>query len=611
MPSEDPFVCAEYAAAYVDAFQGGDDAAYVLSVASPKHAFAYDQEGNSGPHDRTQFCAPISRAAMTEYFLPPFYGALVRGKAGAMMCAASGYGLDGEPGAASCAHGDFNNGVLRDEWGWQGLIDTDGNGIGYLYETYGHGAMNCGTGASGPTNACRAGLRGGVDIELGETLNTHALAAIADGNITQADVDVAVSRTLLALFRLGLVDPPALVPWSALGAADVDTVAHRILALEAARQSIVLLRNAAGLLPLTLRRGMNVAVIGPNANASDALLANYHGTNVLVSAHTPLLALQARAAAVGAVVTYAPGCATVLCTDSSGFAAAAATAAAAHRVVRVGGNAPWRGGAGAYNASEGEEDDRTNLTMAGLSEALVTAVLDAGKPVVLVLLRGGPIALSPALRGDARLATLIDLLYPGELGGEALTDVLTGAFSPVGRLPTTTYPPDFVDTRAIIDYNFSSGDGVTHMYYTGAAQEVFGAGLSFTNFSLAWLSSPHVTVAAGGWAPAPAYAVNVSNVGTVTSGITVLAFVDPDAGPRQRLFDFQGAALLAPGESTTRLFTVPPAAAARVDARGEAALHATALRVRIGLPGLTMLEGSLEITAPEGGLPVVVSKALP
>jgi hypothetical protein len=126
VPSEDPFVCAEYAAAYVDAFQGGGDAAFLLSVASPKHAFAYDQEGNSGPHDRTHFCAPISRAAMTEYFLPPFYAALVRGKAGAMMCAASGYGLDGAPGAASCAHGDFNNGVLRDEWGWQGLIDTDG-----------------------------------------------------------------------------------------------------------------------------------------------------------------------------------------------------------------------------------------------------------------------------------------------------------------------------------------------------------------------------------------------------------------------------------------------------------------------------------------------------
>ena len=610
VPSEDPVVCAEYAAAYVDAFQGGGDASFVLSVASPKHAFAYDQEGNSGPHDRTHFCAPITRAAMTEYFLPPFYAALVRGKAGAMMCAASGYGLDGASGAASCAHADFNIGVLREEWGWDGIQDTDGNGVGYLWQSYGSGALNCGPGATGPTNACRAGLRGGVDIELGETLNTYALAAIADGNITQADVDTAITRSLRALFRLGLVDPPATVPWTALGPADVDTAAHRALSLEAARQSVVLLRNSAGLLPLSLSKGMKLAVIGPNANASDALLANYHGGNTLVASHTPLLALTARAAAAGAAVTYAPGCATVLCTDDSGFAAAAATAAAADVVVFIGGNAPWRGGAGAFNASEGEEFDRTNLTMAGLSEALITAVLSAGKPVVVVLLRGGPIAMSPALRGDARLATLIDLLYPGELGGEALADVLTGAFAPVGRLPTTTYPPEFVDSRSIVDYDFASGQGVTHLYYSGEAQEVFGAGLSYTNFSLAWLSSPHVRAEATAWAPPP-YAVNVTNVGSVASGVTVLAFVDPDAGPRQRLFDFQGAALLAPGASTTLIFSIPPAAAARVDARGEAALHPTTLRVRIGMPGQTMLEGSVEIVLPAGGQPVVISKALP
>ncbi len=521
-----------------------------------------------------------------------------------------GLRLDGAPGAASCAHADFIVGVLREEWGWPGFIDTDGNGIGYLWESYGEGALNCGPGATGPTNACRAGLRGGVDVELGETLNSYALAAIADGNISQADVDTSISRTLRALFRLGLVDPPATVPWTALGAADVDTVAHRLLALEAARQSVVLLRNSAGLLPLSLGRGMRLAVVGPNANASDALLANYHGQNTLVAAHTPLLALQARAADAGATVVYAPGCATVLCTDDSEFAAAAA--AAADVVVFIGGNAPWRGGAGAFNASEGEEFDRTNLTMAGLSEALITTVLSTGEPTVVVLLRGGPIALSPALRGDARLATLVDLIYPGELGGEALADVLTGAFAPVGRLPTTTYPPEFVDSRAIDDYDFTSGQGVTYLFFSGDAQEVFGAGLSYTNFSLAWLSAPHARAEAATFVQSPpSYAVNVTNVGTVASGVTVLAFVDPDAGPRQRLFDFQGAALLAPGASATLLFTLPPAATARVDARGEAALHAATLRVRIGMPGQAMLEGSVTVELPAGGRPLVVSKALP
>jgi beta-D-xylosidase 4 len=619
VPSEDPLLCGEYAAEWVSAFQGGVDAAFFLSVASPKHFLAYDQEGNGGVHDRTHFCAPTSRRDLVEYFLPPFYAAAVRGRAGGFMCAASGYGIDGAPGAASCAHGDFNNGVLRDAWGWEGHFVTDGNGVGYLWESYGHGALNCGDGATGPTNACRVGLRGGVDVELGETLNTYALAAIADGNISMSDVNLAVSRTLFSLIRLGLLDPPASVPWSALGPADVDTQAHRQLALETARQSIVLLRNNASsggapMLPLALRAGMKLAVIGPNGNATEEMLANYHGSCTLVAAHSPLLALRARAAAAGATVAFAPGCANVLCADDSGFADAVAAARAADVVVFVGGNAPWRGGAGAFNSSEGEEYDRANLTLSGVSEDLITAVLATGTPTAVVLMRGGPIALSPALRENPRLTTLVDLLYPGELGGDALADVLTGVYAPTGRLPTTTYPAEFVATRTIDDYNFSSGDGVTYQYYAGQAQEVFGAGLSYTTWALEWVSAAHLRVDAAAWATgaaqAPAYAVNVTNTGTEASGITVLGFIEPGVagGARQKLFDFAGSPMIAPGASQLLTFTVPPALAARVDARGETALHASTQRVRIGLPAQHMLEGALTL---EARAPVIIAAALP
>jgi beta-D-xylosidase 4 len=544
----------------------------------------------------------------------------VRGRAGGFMCAASGYGIDGAPGAASCAHGDFNNGVLRDAWGWEGHFVTDGNGVGYLWESYGHGALNCGDGASGPTNACRVGLRGGVDVELGETLNTYALAAIADGNISMSDINLAVSRTLFSLIRLGLLDPPASVPWSALGPADVDTQAHRQLALETARQSIVLLRNNASsggapMLPLALRAGMKLAVIGPNGNATEEMLANYHGSCTLVAAHSPLLALRARAAAAGATVAFAPGCANVLCADDSGFADAVAAARAADVVVFVGGNAPWRGGAGAFNSSEGEEYDRANLTLSGVSEDLITAVLATGTPTAVILMRGGPIALSPALRENPQLTTLLELLYPGELGGDALADVLTGVYAPTGRLPTTTYPAEFVATRAIDDYNFSSGDGVTYQYYAGQAQEVFGAGLSYTTWALEWVSAAHLRVDAAAWATgaaqAPAYAVNVTNTGTVaSSGITVLGFIEPGVagGARQKLFDFAGSPMIAPGASQLLTFTVPPALAARVDARGETALHASTQRVRIGLPAQLMLEGALTL---EARAPVIIAAALP
>ena len=141
-------------------------------------------------------------------------------------------------------------------------------------------------------------------MELGETLNNYALAAVADGNITWADINNALSHTLPFVFRLGLIDPQAQVPYSGLGPADVDTAAARQLALEAARQSIVLLRNdpaaaspngpGTPVLPLSLTAlaGKKIAVVGPNADAAWVMLANYHGTNTLSNSHTPLKALE-------------------------------------------------------------------------------------------------------------------------------------------------------------------------------------------------------------------------------------------------------------------------------------------------------------------------------
>ena len=161
--------------------------------------------------------------------------------------------------------------------------------------------------------------------------------------------------------------------------------------------------------------------------------------------------------------------------------------------VTGGGGAAWRGGPGALNATEGEEFDRVNITLPGFQEALIFAILGTGRPVILVLEHGGAIALSPALLADTRLTTILSMRYGGEMGGDGLADVLLGAAAPSGRLPTTSYPAEFVATRAINDYDFTSGDGVTHLYYTGTPQWPFGFGLSPTTLALAWLD----TAAAG------------------------------------------------------------------------------------------------------------------
>ena len=636
VPSESPYAAGEYAAGYIAGLQGTDaaeGAGFLRAVSMIKHFAVYDQEGNFGPSDRTHFCAPVSLPALVEYHWPPFQAAVQKGRAGGIMCSANGYGVDGAAGLPSCAHADFNLQVLRGQWGFQGAQVTDGNGVGYLYQSYGPGggAVNCGSdGAAGPTGAVRVGLRGGVDVELGETLNTFALAAIEDGNITQEDVDRALSHTLPFLFSLGLMDPPATVPWAALGPEHVDTEGARALALEAAQQAVVLLRNDAGLLPLAIHSGVQIAVIGPSANDPDLMLSNYHGPAPISAQHTPLAAITAAAAALGARTVFAPGCDGVLCAGTGGFAAAAALAAASDYTVFIGGGAPWRGGAGAFNATEGEEYDRAALGLPGHQEDLLLALLGTGKPLVLVLMRGGPIALSQALLQDARLHAILDVCYPGELGGDAIAAVLLGTVAPSGRLTTTIYDASFVNERAITDYNMSSAQGITHMYYTGTPQFEFGMGLSTTAWNLSWwegASGGVGTLRAGQGASTP-YAVNATNVGTRTSDLSLLAFLFPrnstllgaGAGgaaaaaaaaaaaplpPLKKLFDFDRAAGVAPGQTVTLYFSTPQEVAARVLGSGAQVLLDSVVEVAIGAPGEVMLQGTLRIDTGGAGVHVV------
>ena len=223
-------------------------------------------------------------------------------------------------------------------------------------------------------------------------------------------MDKAAVRLFSHSFWLGMYDPD--VEYRSWGPSYVDTPEHREMALEAARKSIVLLKNDRNVLPF---KGKTLAVIGPHANSTLDLLSNYHGDNTLVDSHSPLLALQKRV-----TVAYAPGLPSLTSTDTSGFAHATDAAKQSDAAVVF---------VGINQDQESEGRDRTVLTLPGAQEQLVQAVLTANPNTILVLINGGPIAIDQ-LKGA--VPAIVEAWYPGQLGGDAVADVLLGTVSPAG-----------------------------------------------------------------------------------------------------------------------------------------------------------------------------------
>ena len=254
---EDPFLTGRLGVAFVTGLQGSD-AHYLKTVSTPKHYAVH-----SGPETlRHRFDVPVSLHDFYDTYTPAFRATVVEGHADSIMCAYNS--VRGEPACAN--HLLFD--LLRNKWGFRGYVVSDCWAINDLYQ--GHDFVMT------LDQAAALSLKAGTDLSCGpqyEILN-HALADRLAGI---DDIDRAVRRLFEARFRLGMFDPPDRVPWSKLSLADVDTPAHRQLALEAARESIVLLKNDRHTLPLksTVK---SIAVVGPTADSLDALLGNYNGT---------------------------------------------------------------------------------------------------------------------------------------------------------------------------------------------------------------------------------------------------------------------------------------------------------------------------------------------
>ncbi len=254
---EDPFLTGRLAVQFVHGLQG-DDPKYLKSISTPKHYAVH-----SGPEpERHRFDAVVDERSLHEDYLRHFETAVREGGAWSVMCAYNR--VDGQP---ACASDMLLQENLRGRWGFPGYVVSDCDAIDDIYERH--------RVAPSAAAASAMSVKAGTDLDCGSTYRA-LVDAVHQGLVSEATIDTAVKRLFTARFRLGMFDPPARVPWSAIPLSDVDSPAHRALALQVARASIVLLQNRGNVLPL--RKDLKtLAVIGPNADQWRMLLGNYNG----------------------------------------------------------------------------------------------------------------------------------------------------------------------------------------------------------------------------------------------------------------------------------------------------------------------------------------------
>ncbi|HWA85356.1 MAG TPA: glycoside hydrolase family 3 C-terminal domain-containing protein [Opitutus sp.] len=558
---EDPFLTGRLAVAFITGLQG-DDPRYIKALACAKH-FAV----HSGPEpEHHRFDARPPEEDFYDTYLPQFEAAVREGHVGAVMGAYNSvYGVP-----ANASHLLLDD-LLRGRWGFDGQVVSDCGAITDIWG--GHHFV------ATPEEACARALKAGCDIECG-TIYYALPRALKEGLITGADLDHALRHALTARFRLGLFDPDARVPYAQIPFSKLDAPENGALALTAARESIVLLKND-GVLPLDRTKLKRIAVIGANADSEKMLLANYNGE----PSH-PVTILQGIKAAAGpAVVEFATGCPLALpkgeAVDrkSPDFRHALELARRADVVIYVGG----------LTASlEGEEmpvtldgflgGDRTKIELPASQSALLRALHATGKPVIFVNCSGSAIAMPWAADN---LPAIVQAWYPGQAAGTAVADVLFGNTNPTGRLPVTFYRST-ADLPPFDDYAMANR---TYRYFAGKPLFAFGHGLSYTKFSYGPLRLAPKQVAAGGTV---SFELDVTNTGERDGDEVVqvyahhAAVAGEERVARESLCAFQRVSVPR-GQSVTVKFALPVARFRRWDATKHAyVIDPGACELRVG-----------------------------
>ncbi len=463
---EDPFLTGNLGMAVVRGLQGPADAKYLKAHACAKH-FAV----HSGPEwNRHSFDAQVSERDLRETYLPAFKDLVTKANVQEVMIAYNRF--RGVP----CGASDYLiNTVLRGEWGYKGIVLSDCWAICNFYEEGCHGYS-----PDGP-HAAAAAVHTGTDLNCGDSYR-FIPDAVRDGLLDEADVDRSLERLISARIRLGELDRD-ITPWDYLKDEEVEGEAHVALARKIAQESLVLLQNKGGVLPLKAD-GQRIALVGPNADDREMQWGNYNGipefTVTLKDALEkvyPGLVFVRGCGLVGAEYSAGAGELSDICLPALDVKSVLKELQGIETVIFAGGISP---------RLEGEEmnvpipgfkgGDRTDIELPQVQRALIAALHDAGKKVILVNFSGSAIGLE---KETETCDAILQAWYPGEEGGNAVADVLTGAVSPSGRLPVTFYK----NAGQLPDFEDYAMKGRTYRYFEGEPLFPFGFGLSYTTFS--------------------------------------------------------------------------------------------------------------------------------
>jgi beta-xylosidase len=579
---EDPYLVSRMGVTVIKALQGqGPSVDDEHVIATAKHFAAHGQ-----PEGGTNI-APVnvSERVLREYFLPSFEAAVKEG--GVMSVMASYNEIDGVP---SHANRWLLQKILRQEWGFDGLIASDYYGIPQL-ESLHHVAGD-------KAEAARLALEAGVDAELPDPDCYKLLVQLVrEGKVSEALIDRAVARNLKIKFLLGLFENPYVDPERTTRV--TDSAAHRALAAEAARRSITLLKNENNLLPLDRSRIKSIAVIGPNASRA------HHGgyTDPNPARGVSVLEGITKKVGSGVQVKYAEGCkitreggdwwadTSTLSTpeeDAKLIAEAVEVARGADVVLLVlGGNEDTN--------KEGWADnhlgDRDQLDLVGRQNDLVKAVSDTGKPVVVMLINSGPLSINYVAE---RVPSILEGFYLGEETGTGVADVVFGDYNPAGKLPVSF--PRSVGQLPIY-YNYKPTAKRGYLYTSKEPLFPFGYGLSYTTFDYSNLKVAPARIGTGGQAEV---SVTVRNTGRRAGDEIIQLYirdlVSSVTRPVKELKDFKRVAL-APGESETVTFLITPDKLSFLNLNMERVVEPGQFDIMVGSSSIKYQTVKLDVTA--------------